>query len=85
MTEINGRVWNKWLILDAIYHHFRLTGAPPKYTQWAKAGKNNPSAQTVVDHFGSWNAAIATAGFPTRRRRPCLSGLIGLADGESML
>jgi hypothetical protein len=35
---------------------------------WEQAGENHPSRQTVARVFGSWNAAIAAAGFHPRPR-----------------
>jgi hypothetical protein len=37
--------------------------------QWAHATPTTPSAGTVRDHLGNWNAAIEAAARPVRRRR----------------
>jgi hypothetical protein len=46
----------------------RHDGKPPKYNDWSRAaiktgGSMHPSRVTVEERFGSWNAAIAAAGF----------------------
>jgi hypothetical protein len=37
-------------------------------SDWEQAGENHPSRQTVARVFGSWNAAIAAAGYRPRPR-----------------
>jgi hypothetical protein len=54
----------------------------PTAAEWERAGVDHPSRRTVTRAFGSWNAALAAAGFQPRRpgqnlrwelRSPCLA------------
>jgi hypothetical protein len=72
-----GRNPDRWLILywteERIIRAIqawakRHGGKPPKYNDWSRAaietgGTMHPSRVTVAERFGSWNAAIAAAGF----------------------
>jgi hypothetical protein len=47
-------------------------GRPPGYDEWKSPspGAGRPPSRTIERRFGSWNAAIASAGLePLRRRR----------------
>lgn len=58
-------------------------GRPPTVTEANDPESELPVAQTFLNHFGSWNAAIAEAGFEPRDRRrtdeELLDALQGLA------
>ena len=43
-------------------------GAPPSEPAWTAAGRR-PTVRTLARHYGSWNAALAAAGLPTRPPR----------------
>jgi hypothetical protein len=62
------------LILYAIELWHRQHLRIPTTDEWDRAGPNHPSRVTVMRRFGSWNAAMAAAGFrprgPGRRRTP---------------
>jgi hypothetical protein len=71
----DGRlVASRWESRDAIVHALRRDtkrrGRPPKQTEWAKTGRDRPSARLVALRFGTWNAALAAAGLPTRAPAP---------------
>jgi len=55
--------WTREKIIFAIQGWAREHGRRPIYADWDYAGDGHPQAHTVVDHFGSWSAAIAIAGF----------------------
>jgi hypothetical protein len=70
-TVPDGRRPNRWLVLywtaeriiRAIHSWAKLHGGePPKYNDWSRATDAHPARITVVERFGSWNAAIAAAG-----------------------
>jgi hypothetical protein len=61
------REWSRADIVDAILRHVELYGEPPRYEQWRKAADGHPRAATVERKFGSWDAAIASAGWRPRR------------------
>jgi hypothetical protein len=66
VAGVNTGKWNKPAILLAIVRHHHETGTTPTARQWRSAGKTHPSAQTVREHFGSWDEAIRAAGFKPR-------------------
>lgn len=59
--------WPREATLRAIRRWAESRGAPPTSVQWRRANAEHPSEATVRRLFGSWNAAIETAGFPPRR------------------
>jgi Homing endonuclease associated repeat len=69
-----GFRWTPELILYAIELWHRQHLRIPTTDEWDRAGANNPSRVTVIRTFGSWNAAMAAAGFrprgPGQRRAP---------------
>lgn len=64
------RYWTVERVLTAITAWERQHGAPPTSTEWRTATPRTPAAQTVHELFGSWNMAIACAGFRPRRTGP---------------
>lgn len=60
-----NRRWTDDAIIDAIRRWNDVHGRPPGATQWARAtrGRDYPSLGIVQRSFGTWNAAIAAAGF----------------------
>ena len=67
----SGFRWTPETILYAIQLWHRQHRRPPATREWEQAGENHPSRQTVRRVFGSWNAAMAEAGFtPRPRGRP---------------
>jgi hypothetical protein len=66
-----GFRWTPETIVYAITLWYRQHSRPPFTSDWDQAGENHPSRQTVARVFGSWNHAIAAAGFtPRPRGRP---------------
>jgi hypothetical protein len=63
-----GFRWTPETIVYAITLWNRKHSRAPLTSEWAKAGENHPSRQTVARVFGSWNAAIEAAGFRPRSR-----------------
>jgi len=63
-----GFRWTHETIVYAITLWHRTYSRPPVTREWEHAGENHPSRQTVARVFGSWNAAIAAAGFCPRSR-----------------
>jgi hypothetical protein len=71
--------WTEGRIISAIKAWEKRTGEPPTSKQWQKptrlgesflkAGRvaSRPASTTVARRFGSWNAAIAAAGFEPRQ------------------
>ena len=74
-----GFRWTHETIVYAINLWHRKHDRPPLTSDWEQAGENHPSRQTVARVFGSWNAAIAAAGFRPRPRGRQPKSL--LADG----
>jgi Homing endonuclease associated repeat len=66
-----GFRWTPDTIVYAITLWARRYSRPPFTSEWEQAGEDNPSRQTVARVFGSWNQAMAAAGFdPRPRGRP---------------
>jgi hypothetical protein len=69
-----GFRWTPELIVYAIELWHRQHLRIPTTDEWDRAGPNHPSRVTVIRRFGSWNAAMAAAGFrprvPGQRRSP---------------
>ena len=63
-----GFRWTPETIVYAITLWNRKHSRTPLTSEWAKAGENHPSRQTVARVFGSWNAAIEAAGYAPRSR-----------------
>jgi hypothetical protein len=74
----DGIRWTPEMIAYAIDLWARRHMRAPTAEQWSRAGADHPSRQTVQRVFGSWNAAIAAAGYVPKRpgrpykRRPAL-------------
>jgi hypothetical protein len=66
-TRGDGFFWAHDVILYAIRLWARRHGRPPTANEWDRAGEDHPSRQTVQRVFGTWNSALAAAGFETRR------------------
>jgi hypothetical protein len=67
----SGFRWTPEMIVYAITLWARKHSRPPFTSEWDQAGEDNPSRQTVARVFGSWNQAMAAAGFdPRPRGRP---------------
>ena len=71
-----GFRWTHDTIVYAITLWHRKHSRPPLTSEWEQAGENHPSRQTVARVFGSWNAAIAAAGFRPRPRGRQPKGLL---------
>lgn len=59
-------VWTQARIIEAIREYARLHGRPPAATAWLQPipiRGDTPPVSRVQKAFGSWNAAIAAAGF----------------------
>lgn len=68
-----ARLWTATKVVVRIRRWYRRTGKVPMEDQWVRAAKDRPSAGTVKNIFGSWNAGIRAAGLPAReptRPRP---------------
>jgi hypothetical protein len=63
----DGVRWTRELIVYAIDLWARRHLRAPTAEQWSRAGADHPSRQTVQRVFGTWNAAIAAAGYVPRR------------------
>src|SRR5690349_15569639 len=63
-----GAVWTGDQIVAAIQAWAERTGHPPGADEWRAVDSSvHPSTQRVIRVFGSWNEAVAAAGFvPTR-------------------
>jgi hypothetical protein len=55
------RRWNRDLIVSAIRRHAEEHGRLPASRDWQRSTSAHPHATTVLQHFGSWSAAIAEA------------------------
>jgi ribosomal protein S14 len=58
--------WSAHDIIRSILSWADMYGEPPANREWRRAGADHPSASTVFNRFGSWNAGIAAAGFRPR-------------------
>jgi hypothetical protein len=63
-----GFRWTRETIVYAIELWHRRHLRAPSALEWERAGENHPCRQTVMRTFGSWNAAIAAAGFKPKRQ-----------------
>jgi hypothetical protein len=61
-----GFRWTHELIVYALELHHRKHLRAPTKREWQRAGEDHPSLMTVRRVFGSWNAAVAAAGFRPR-------------------
>ncbi len=61
-----GVEWTCERIVAAIQAWNEIHGRPPTCTEWRTATHLTPTAAVVFRRFGSWNAAIAAAGFVAR-------------------
>jgi len=59
--------WTRRKIVAALKREAKQRGRTPTMREWAKATSSHPNYATVVEHFGSWNAAIEAAGLTLRR------------------
>ena len=68
--EVVARRWDEASVIAAIRQHAELYGDPPVSTEWATARRPTfaPTAATVRQVFGSWNAAMQAAGYSPRPR-----------------
>lgn len=62
-----GFRWTREAIVYAIELWHRKHLRIPTTDEWDAAGPDHPSRVTVIRRFGSWNAAMAAAGFRPRR------------------
>jgi hypothetical protein len=63
--------WDRASIIAALHRDARRRGRPPTEQEWKASsrggwGRERPTAQTAKTIFGSWNAALAAAGFEPR-------------------
>ena len=70
------RIWNKRNITQAIRDWNEQFGAPPTAADWRRVVPGYPGYSSVAKNFGSWNKAIAAAGFKPiaagQQREPAL-------------
>lgn len=82
--DCTNRLWSPARIIDAIREWHSLEGQPPRVADWdpAQATRKGrpeaarrfrddgcwPFATSVINQFGSWNRAVAAAGFTPRQR-----------------
>jgi hypothetical protein len=57
------RYWADAEILDAIRSWAERTGRPPTHKDWVRAATGRPCGRSVSQHFGTFGAAVAAAGF----------------------
>jgi hypothetical protein len=75
-----GFHWTSELIVYAIELWHRQHLRTPTTDEWDRAGPNHPSRVSVIRRFGSWNAAMAAAGFrPARRANGERRASVGVA------
>lgn len=60
------REWSKDDILYAMLEWEEKHGEPPRWNDWQIATAETPASMTVRKRFGSWNNAMAAAGFTPR-------------------
>jgi hypothetical protein len=58
--------WTKARIKLALRAWNVINGRPPKAYDWRGGTPDHPAHNAVMARFGSWNAALAAAGLPTR-------------------
>lgn len=68
-NKSGGREWTREQIVSGIQQFAREHGRPPKAREWQEKSGDHPWPPTVMKRFGSWNNAIAAAGFTPRPRR----------------
>jgi hypothetical protein len=78
-SSTRQRVWDRASIVAAIQRWNDEHGEPPKSTEWVKKQDGRPTMSTVINHFGTWVAAIVAAGFEPRRS----GGQPGVAVGAA--
>ncbi len=61
-----GFRWNRESIVYAIDLWHRRHLKTPTVAEWERAGHDHPCRQTVLRVFGSWSAAMRSAGFRPR-------------------
>jgi hypothetical protein len=66
--SVAGIEWTPDLILAAIREWTYKHDTPPTAKTWRRAAMNHPAHTTVQRRFGSWNAAIAAAGYEPMTR-----------------
>jgi hypothetical protein len=59
--------WTRDRVIRAMWDWEKAHGRQPSARQWKTRGDGRPQYDTVVRLFGSWNAAVAKAGFPPLR------------------
>ena len=64
-----GNEWNRSNVKDAIFRFRFEHGRLPKTRDWRNASDQYPCETTVRKLFGTWNAAIAAAGYEPHHRR----------------
>ena len=62
----DGFRWNRESIVYAIDLWHRRHLKTPTVAEWERAGHDHPCRQTVLRVFGSWSAAMRSAGFRPR-------------------
>jgi hypothetical protein len=63
----DGFRWTRETIIYAFELWHRRHLCSPTVAEWRLAGESHPSVTTVRSVFGSWNSAVAAAGFRPRR------------------
>jgi len=58
--------WSDEEILEAIRDHARMHGEFPRLNEWKHRAEHRPTQACVAQRFGTWNTAIAAAGFTPR-------------------
>lgn len=61
------RDWTREKVCTAVYLWYFAHGRIPRRNEWAQPPEGYPTANTVLRLFGSWNAAMADAGYTPRR------------------
>jgi hypothetical protein len=59
--------WSHNATIEAMRRWHEAHGHQPSLEQWRRADRSHPSAATVRRLFGTWNTAVAEAGFEPRR------------------
>jgi Homing endonuclease associated repeat len=58
-----NRAWSDAEVIQALSDWAREHGRPPMWHEWLRAAPGRPCNVTVSEHFGTWKAGLATAGF----------------------